>query len=119
MPYRFLAPDTTRPPAYGRQHAVATTHYLATASALRILDAGGNAVDAGVAAGLVINVVQPDETSIAGIVPILVYDTSARRPHAICGVGPWSRAVPPGAFVPMGEIPQGPRSVVVPAAIDA
>lgn len=119
MPYQFLSPETTRPPVYGRQHMVSTNHFLATQGALRILEIGGNAIDAGVAAGLVINVVQPDETSLGGIVPILVHEGSSRRTYALCGVGPWSSAVPPEAFARMGEIPQGPKSVVVPAAIDA
>jgi gamma-glutamyltranspeptidase/glutathione hydrolase len=119
MPYQFLSPETTRPAIYGRQHMVSTNHYLATQAALGILEMGGNAIDAGVAAGLVINVVQPDETSLGGIVPIIVHEGSSRRTYALCGVGPWSSAVHPEEFARMGEIPQGPMSVVVPAAIDA
>lgn len=118
MPYQFLSPETTRPPVYGRQYMVSTTHFLATASALRVLDAGGNAIDAGVAAGLVINVVQPDETSLGGIAPILVHDSSGHT-HALCGVGRWSNIVDFAEFSRMGEIPTGPKSIVVPAAIDA
>ena len=119
MPYQFLSPETTRPAVYGRHHMVATNHFLATQAALRILELGGNAIDAGVSAGLVINVVQPDETSLGGIVPILVHEGSSRRTYVLCGVGPWSSALNPGEFARMGEIPQGPKSVVVPAAIDA
>ena len=119
MPYQFLSPETTRPAVYGRHHMVSTNHFLATQAALRILEIGGNAIDAGVAAGLVINVVQPDETSLGGIVPILVHEGSRRRTYAVCGVGPWSSSVDPEEFARMGEIPQGPKSVVVPASLDA
>jgi gamma-glutamyltranspeptidase/glutathione hydrolase len=119
MPYQFLSPETTRPPVHGRQYMVSTSHYLTTASSLRVLDAGGNAIDAGVAAGLVINVVQPDETSLGGIAPILVHESSSRHTYALSGVGRWSSTVDPGEFARMGEIPVGPKSTVVPAAIDA
>ena len=119
MPYQFLSPETTRPAVYGRHHMVSSNHFLATHAAVRILEMGGNAIDAGVAAGLVINVVQPDETSLGGIAPILVHEGPSRRTYALCGVGPWSRAFNPDEFARTGEIPQGPKSVIVPAALDA
>ena len=62
-----------RPPVMGLNHVVSSGHYLASAAGLRILEEGGNAVDAGVAAGIAINVVQPDRTSFAGVAPIILY----------------------------------------------
>ena len=51
----------------GRSHAAATGHYLATEAAMRILDRGGNAVDAGVAAAMALAVLQPNVVSFAGL----------------------------------------------------
>src|SRR5947209_5728241 len=50
---------TGRPSVRGRQHMISAVHYLATMGGLQVLERGGNAIDAGVAAGLCINVVQP------------------------------------------------------------
>ncbi|MQA05786.1 MAG: hypothetical protein GEV07_24755 [Streptosporangiales bacterium] len=59
-------PQTTRPVIMGSQYMVSAGHYAASLAATRVLDAGGNAVDAGVAAGLCLNVTQPDLTNIGG-----------------------------------------------------
>ena len=59
-----------RPTIRGRRHMISAVHYLATMGGLRLLQAGGNAIDAGVAAGLCINVVQPQLAMFGG-----------RRPH--------------------------------------
>ena len=55
-----------RPIITGTSHMVSTGHYLATAAGYRILEQGGNATDAGVAAGIAINVVLPQFTSFGG-----------------------------------------------------
>ena len=41
-----------RPTIYGTRHAVSAGHYLAAAAGFSILEAGGNAIDAGCAAGI-------------------------------------------------------------------
>src|SRR5436190_1860678 len=48
---------TGRPSVAGRRHMISAVHYLATMGGLRVLERGGNAIDAGVAAGICINVV--------------------------------------------------------------
>ncbi|HEX5417862.1 MAG TPA: gamma-glutamyltransferase family protein [Chloroflexota bacterium] len=63
---------TTRPVITGTHGVVAAGHYLAAAAGLRMLDKGGNAVDAGVAAGLALEVLKPQSTGIGGEVPILI-----------------------------------------------
>ena len=68
-----------RPLVMGTQHAVSTGHYLATLAAMRILDRGGNAVDAGVAAGLCLGVLYPDMVSVAGVAPIIFYHADRRE----------------------------------------
>ncbi len=67
-----MAGFTTRPTITGTHGAVASGHYLATAAAFRILERGGNAVDAGVAAGFALNVLKPQSNGIAGEAPILI-----------------------------------------------
>ncbi|HLF05189.1 MAG TPA: gamma-glutamyltransferase, partial [Dehalococcoidia bacterium] len=53
-----------RPLITGTTHMIGAGHYLATAAGYRILEQGGNAMDAGVAAGLTLNVVLPQYTSL-------------------------------------------------------
>lgn len=55
-----------RPTVAGNHYAVATGHYLATAAAMRILDGGGNAVDAGVTAAMALPMLQPDMVGAVG-----------------------------------------------------
>ena len=55
---------TGRPVVMGSHYMISSGHYLATVAGLKMLERGGNAVDAGVAAGLAINVVQTDMTSL-------------------------------------------------------
>src|SRR5216117_4528117 len=57
----------------GTRWAVAAGHALASEAAACVLWAGGNAIDAGVAAGLTLGVVHPDMVSVAGVAPILVH----------------------------------------------
>ena len=62
-----------RPTVIGRSQAVACGHYLAALASMRVLDAGGNAVDAGVTAAMALAVLQPDIVSFAGVAPTLIY----------------------------------------------
>ena len=115
------AVPSARPPVVGHTHAVSTGHYLATMAGYRILEQGGNATDAGVAAGIALNVVLPGSTSFGGVAPILVYDASEDRVASISGLGRWPRSAKLEHFVDSrdGRIPQGVERVVVPAAADA
>lgn len=111
----------SRPLVGGTQHAVSSGHYLATQAAFLVLEAGGNAVDAGVAAGLVLSVVQSDVVNFAGVAPMLFYSAEKAEVHSIAGLGGWPRALPPDLFMRhhAGIIPQGLLRTVVPAAPDA
>lgn len=110
-----------RPTLLGATHAVATGHYLATSAAYRILEQGGNAVDAGVAAGIVINVVLPQSTSFGGVAPILIYGASDKKVSSISGLGRWPKTASLEHFLKNrgGRIPPGAERVVTPAAADA
>lgn len=82
---------TDRPMIMGRRVVVAAGHYLATAAGYEIARQGGNAVDAAAAAGFCLSVVEQQETSPGGEVPVLVYSAGEGKVFAISGVG-WSPA---------------------------
>src|SRR5919201_4823364 len=104
----------------GARWAVAAGHPLAAEAAARVLSAGGNAVDAGVAAGLCLGVDHPDMVSVAGVAPIVVHVARSNETWQVSGVGPYPRASTLEYFRRRGnEIPQGLARTVVPAAPDA
>ncbi len=69
-----------------------STHWIASQSAMGILERGGNAADAAVAAGLVLHVVEPHLCGPGGEVPIMVWDETRRRSRVIDGQG-WAPAL--------------------------
>jgi gamma-glutamyltranspeptidase/glutathione hydrolase len=99
----------------------ATGHPLATMAAVRMLERGGNAIDAGVAAGICINVLLPDLTNIGGVAPIILYRARDNAIRTISGLGNWPQAVSREYFVNEcgGTIPTGVRRSVMPAGVDA
>jgi gamma-glutamyltranspeptidase / glutathione hydrolase len=105
----------------GTRWAVAAGHSLAAEAGARILNAGGNAVDAGVAGGITLGVVHPDMVSVAGVAPILVHIARTGQTWQVSGVGPYPRASSREYFVTRhgGQIPPGLPRTVVPAAPDA
>lgn len=117
----FPPPLTHRPSFVGSHFVASTGHYLATMAAVQILECGGNAVDAGVAAGLCLNVVQPDRTNIGGVAPIILYSAKDNALWTISGLGYWPASVRREYFVSEcdNDIPLGIQRCVVPAAIDS
>lgn len=99
-------------------HMVSAGHELAALAAFEILENGGNAVDAGVAGGIALGVVQSDLVNVAGVAPIMIRMAGARAPVSIAGLGVWPSALDPNLFVREhgGRIPQGILRTVVPAA---
>ncbi|MDP9396576.1 MAG: gamma-glutamyltransferase family protein [Actinomycetota bacterium] len=79
---------TTRPELTGTTGMVASTHWLASACGLSVLERGGNAADAAVAAGFVLQVVEPHLNGPGGEVPILVADPRTDTVRVINGQGP-------------------------------
>ena len=79
-----------RPTVSGSTHMVTAGHYLATASGYRILEQGGNATDAGVAAGITLNVVLPQWTNFGGVAPIIIHDAQKKETIEISGLGRWT-----------------------------
>ncbi len=112
---------THRPAVQGTRHAIASTHYLASMGGMRILEEGGNAADAGVAAGICINMVETHLTQFGGVAPIIYCPASGGSVETISGLGRW----PGGATVDYyrehagGGLPEGILRSVTPASPDA
>jgi gamma-glutamyltranspeptidase / glutathione hydrolase len=83
---------TTRPELRGTFGMVASTHWLASAAGMSVLERGGNAFDAAVATGLTLQVVEPHLNGPGGEVPALLFPVDRGEPIALCGQG-----VAPGA----------------------
>lgn len=105
-----------RPPLMAQHHVVVSGHYFASQAGMQILEAGGNAVDAGVATGLAIDVLESQFVGFGGVAPIMVRIGGAV--HVICGVGPWPAAADLSAIHDRygGRIPDGVLHTVIPAA---
>lgn len=84
-----MAQFTTRPVIMGRRGVVTSGHYLATAAGFRIMEQGGNAIDAAAAMCFCLNLLEPQSNGIGGEVPTLIYSAQEHRAFAICGMG-WS-----------------------------
>src|SRR6218665_2171003 len=78
---------TTRPEIIGTFGVAASTHWLAAQTAMGVLERGGNAFDAAVAGGFVLQVVEPHLNGPGREVPILLWNESDRQAQAICGQG--------------------------------
>ena len=113
---------TTRPEIRGTFGAVASTHWIASAVGFGVLERGGNAFDAAVATGLVLQIVEPHLNGPGGEVPILVHAAGADRPRVLCGQGvaPAAATIPRVRGLGVGRMPgTGHLPAVVPGAFDA
>lgn len=122
MPTSFDTSFTTRPQISGSFGVVTTTHWIATAVGMGILERGGNAFDAGVAVAFVLQVVEPHLNGPGGDVPILFYDVREKQPQVICGQGPAPAAATIARFHEMGldMIPgSGLLATCIPGSFDA
>jgi gamma-glutamyltranspeptidase/glutathione hydrolase len=109
-----------RPALRGLRHMASAGHYGAAHAAFSILEAGGNAVDAAVAGGIALGVLQPDIVNVAGVAPIMVRMADGEV-WTIAGLGHWPAATDAELFTRdyNGQIPDGVLRTVVPAAPDA
>jgi gamma-glutamyltranspeptidase/glutathione hydrolase len=93
---------TTRPELAGTFGMVASTHWLASAAGLAVLEQGGNAFDAAVAAGLVLQVVEPHLNGPGGEVPVIGFDAARGETFVLDGQGPAPAAATLAAFGGLG-----------------
>ena len=113
---------TTRPTLRGTFGMVSSTHWLASQSAMRILELGGNAFDAAACAGFVLHVVEPHLNGPGGEVPAIIATAADPTPRVLAGQG----VAPAGATIEhfrslgLALIPgSGPLAAAVPGAVDA
>jgi gamma-glutamyltranspeptidase/glutathione hydrolase len=113
---------TTRPTLQGTFGMVSSTHWLASQSAMRQLELGGNAFDAAVCAGFVLHVVEPHLNGPGGEVPAIIGTAGDPQATVLCGQGVAPAAATAQHYKGLGydEIPgSGPLAAAVPGAVDA
>ncbi len=95
-------PFTTRPEIEGTFGVVASTHWIATAVGMSMLEKGGNAFDAAVATAFTLQVVEPHLNGPGGDVPVIFYDAKQGKPQVVCGQGPAPQAATIDQFRKLG-----------------
>ena len=113
---------TTRPELRGTFGMVASTHWLASAAGMAMLERGGNAFDAAAAAGFVLQVVEPHLNGPGGEVPILLYSANRDEVLVVDGQGTAPAAATIERFSELGHelVPgTGVLAACVPGAFDA
>src|SRR5947208_10018255 len=114
-------PRGTRSVVMARHGAIATSQPLATAAGLRVLQDGGNAVDAAVTAAAVLSVVEPTMNGPGGDLFAMVYSAKDKKVHGLNASGRAGAAATPEEFKKRGiqKIPlRGELSVSVPGVVD-
>ena len=86
---------TTRPEILGRFGVVTSTHWIASAVGMKILEQGGNAFDAAVATGLALQVLEPHLNGPGGDMPAILYSKARGKVEVICAQAP----TPAGATI--------------------
>jgi len=113
---------TTRPELLGTFGVVASTHWLASAAGMAMLEKGGNAFDAAVAAGFVLHIAEPHLNGPGGDMPVLIHDRASDGYRMICGQGvaPANATIEHYHSLGLDLIPgNGLLATVVPGAFDA
>src|SRR5271165_5859481 len=82
-----MEPFTARPELSGIFGAVTSTHWIASACGMKVLERGGNAFDAAAATGFVLQIVEPHLNGPGGEVPILFWSRKTGKVEVLCGQG--------------------------------
>jgi len=117
IPFAF----TTRPEIKGNFGVVATTHWIASAVAMGVLERGGNAFDAAVTAGFVLHLCEPHLNGAGGDLPALLWSAKKKKIEVLCGQGPAPEKATIAHFKSLGLdlIPgSGLLAPCVPGAVD-
>ena len=110
-----------RPAFMARRYMISAGHYLAASAGSLIMANGGNAIDAGVAGGLIINTVLPQWTGIGGVAPMVIHRAKDKKTFTISGLGWWPKAANVELLKELGggDMPGGVMRTVAPGAADA
>ncbi|MGE3536776.1 MAG: gamma-glutamyltransferase family protein [Candidatus Tectimicrobiota bacterium] len=121
MPVPGTTLTSLRPMIQGRQGVVVASHPAAAMAGLDILRRGGNAIDAGVAVGLALNVVHAHECNFLGVAPTIMYLADRREVVSIDGLGVWPQAASLDYFQKQhgGKLAPGIFRALTPGAADA
>ncbi len=113
--------QTVQPLVMGRKGAVSSGHFSATAAGHHMLSIGGNAIDAGVAAGIALNVMLFHLTSFGGVAPIMIYHAPTKSLVTLDGLGVWPALASMDHFQTYhnGQMPRGVLRAITPGAPDA
>jgi gamma-glutamyltranspeptidase/glutathione hydrolase len=112
--------ETLRPEILGTRGIVAAGRHYSVSAGVRILQQGGNAVDAGVASVLAASVCEISHFGFGGEAPTMIYDAKAKEIIVINGQGPAPMAATPALFAARGLVPgNGPLGATIPAMLDA
>ncbi len=112
---------THHPRIIGTRHMVSSANFLAAETGFAILEAGGNAIDAGVGAGIALGVLQCEYVHFAGVAPIMIYLADRNETVSISGLGPWPKLASAQWFRENqgGRILSNIKRTIVPGAPDA
>jgi gamma-glutamyltranspeptidase/glutathione hydrolase len=115
-----LHTDTLRPEILGTRGIVAAGRHYSVSAGTRILQQGGNAVDAGVASVLAASVCEISHFGFGGEAPTMIFDAKTKEIIVINGQGPAPKAAAPALFAERGLVPgNGPLGATIPAMLDA
>ena len=112
--------STMRPEIVGTHGIVAAGRHYSVAAGLRMLEQGGNAIDAGVATVLAASVVEISHFGFGGESPTMIYDARTKEILVINGQGPAPKAATPELFKAKRKVDaNGPLAATIPAMLDA
>ena len=114
-------PHATRSVVMGRNGMIATSQPLASAAGLKVLQEGGNAIDAAVTAAAVLAVVEPSMTGIGGDLFAIVYDAQTKTLHGLNASGRSAYAATPEVYAKRGHARMpgsGILTVTVPGVVE-
>jgi len=110
---------TMRPEIVGQRGIVAAGRHYSVSAGTRMLQLGGNAVDAGVATVFAASVVEISHFGFGGEVPTMIYDAKTKKTIVINGQGPAPKAATPALFKEKGKVDaNGPLGATLPTVMD-
>ncbi len=112
--------DTLRPEILGTHGIVAAGRHYSVSAGVRVIQQGGNAIDAGVATVFAAAVCEISHFGLGGESPVMIYDAKTREIIVINGQGSAPKEATPELFKAQGRIPgNGPLAATLPAVVDA